>query len=441
MEHMENRILEEGVDTKMIIKRTLAFTLLLISFTFGIATGGKAASADGAQDKNNLESALQAAVTLHPSVKSKMAELDSLGFSLAATKALRLPSVGLVTQSISDTDYTGLLRVQYVLSSFGKIEGAIAVDKQRIDVKGAELFHLYRMLIEETSAAYVRHWGAKQRLMVAEENTGKHDELYRMIMRRKTGGIASEADVHLANSRLLEARAQQEQMAGAVEKAFHELNALTQIAVHAEQPVDPKLAEVPSSGDILRTAREEEAFVKVRQAEVELVRKEADLARAQLNPSTLFLRFEQDIDELSAGATNETRIGVAFEGSLEGMGVIGRQRVKAQEARITAAQEQVENVRTEIRRKISGLVTDRSTQASVSATYGTAVSERQSTLESFMRQYDAGRKSWLDVLNSQREVYEMKHLLEQSRTNWLEVSLRLAAINGLLDPLAGGIQK
>jgi adhesin transport system outer membrane protein len=425
----------------MITKRNLVFILLLFSFIFGIATAGEAASAGGAQGKNSLESALQAAVTMHPTVKSKMAELDSLGFSLAATKALRLPSIGLVTQSISDTDYTGLLRVQYVLSSFGKIEGAIAVDKKRIDVKGAELFHLYRMLIEETAAAYVRHWGAKQRLRVAEENTAKHDELYQMITRRKTGGIASEADVHLANSRLLEARAQQEQMAGAVEKAFHELNALTQIAVYAEQPVDPKLAEVPSSGDLLRTAREEEAFVKVRQAEVELVRKEADLARAQLNPSTLFLRFEQDIDELSAGATNETRIGVAFEGSLEGMGVIGRQRVKAQEARITAAQEQVENVRNEIRRKISGLATDRSTQTLVSATYGTAVSERQSTLESFMRQYDAGRKSWLDVLNSQREVYEMKHLLEQSRTNWLEVSLRLAAINGLLDPLAGGIQK
>ncbi len=415
------------------------FVVLLVLLSLFFLPGILPAEETEGKSADNFQLALQAALTRHPRVKSLEAELKSLGFNLDAEKSRRLPSIGVSAQTMTDEDYYGLVRIQQVLTSFGKIEGAVSLENQRVGVKKAELFLLYRTLIEETAAAYTRLWGAQQRLVVAEENLVGHDDLYQMILRRSKGGIASEADVGLAFSRLLQATAQRDQYAGAVEKARNDLNALTQIPLSADEPVDPELMVISSSNEILQDALANEASLKVRQEEVELVRREAKLARSELNP-TLYLRFDQYLGDYS-GTSYDSRIGIALEASLDGMGVTGKKRVQAEFARVEAAEGQVEAMRNDIRRRVSSLLADVRTNESVGVTYGLAAAERQATLESFLRQFDAGRKSWLDVLNSQSEVFEMRHMLVQSKINWMEASLRLAALVGQLDRLAGNESK
>ena len=61
----------------------------------------------------------------------------------------------------------------------------------------------------------------------------------------------------------------------------------------------------------------------------------------------------------------------------------------------------------------------------------------EATLASFLRQYETGRKSLVDMLNSQRELTELRLQLVQIENDWLIVSMRLAALTGGLDRLAG----
>lgn len=69
-----------------------------------------------------------------------------------------------------------------------------------------------------------------------------------------------------------------------------------------------------------------------------------------------------------------------------------------------------------------------------------AIVKASATLASFLRQYDAGRKSWVDVLNTQRELSDARLGLEQTRSSLQETTLRLGAQLGLLDSYAG-VQK
>ena len=55
------------------------------------------------------------------------------------------------------------------------------------------------------------------------------------------------------------------------------------------------------------------------------------------------------------------------------------------------------------------------------------------TLASFMRQYQSGRKSWMEVLNTQRELTQQRLQLSQIQNNWLILSLRVATMIGNLD--------
>ena len=403
-----------------------ALTMLMINTPAG---------AENSAQGNDLSTALKAAVRLNPSVKSKIAELKSLGYKLDEAEAGRLPSFSISAQSMyNNDDNYGVARGQLPIYSFGKISGSIKVAEQGIDVGKLSLLQVQRQVIEDTAAAYNSYWGIKQRVIIAEDNVAEHNRFYQMISRRQEGGVASAADVRLALSRLLQAQAQLEQIKGAAAKARNELEALTQIAISADTPVDPALAVFPAEQDPTKTAQDNDARVKVRIAELELTKKEADLRKAERMP-TLYARYDKYINPKYDYAA-DNKVGLVLEGSLDGFGIIGQKRAAAAEAQIAVAEENLEDTRNEIKRRVANLVTERGIQNNIISSYEQSTEEMEETLKSIIRQFDAGRKSWIDVLNFQRELTDMRHQLVQAKTNWLEVSLRIAAINGRLDSAA-----
>ena len=395
----------------------------------------KSANAENSAQGNDLSTALQAAVRLNPSVKSKIAELKSLGYKLDEAEAGRLPSFSISAQSMyNNDDNYGVARGQVPIYSFGKINGSIKVAEQGIDVGRLSLLQVQRQLIEDTAAAYNSYWGIKQRINIAQDNVEEHNRFYQLISRRQEGGVASAADVRLALSRLLQAQAQLEQIKGAAAKAQNELQSLTQIAIFADKPIEQALVALPAEQDPIKVAQDIDARVKVRAAELELTKKEANLRKAERMP-TLYARYDKYINPKN-DYSSDNKVGLVLEGSLDGLGIIGQKRAAAAEAQIAVAEENLEDTRNEIKRRVSNLVTERGIQNNIISSYEHSTEEMEETLKSIIRQFDAGRKSWIDVLNFQRELTDMRHQLVQAKTNWMEVSLRIAAINGRLDSAA-----
>jgi outer membrane protein TolC len=60
-------------------------------------------------------------------------------------------------------------------------------------------------------------------------------------------------------------------------------------------------------------------------------------------------------------------------------------------------------------------------------------------VDSFLRQYRVGRKSWLDVMNAQREAVQARYSLADIDAQALSGALRLQVVGGLIagDSLAG----
>ena len=169
-------------------------------------------------------------------------------------------------------------------------------------------------------------------------------------------------------------------------------------------------------------------------AELEMARKEADLRSAERMP-TLYVRYDKYINP-KYDYSADSKVGLVLEGSLDGLGIIGQKRAAAAKAEIAVAEENLEDTRNVIKRRVTNLITERNIQSNIVTSYERSTEEMEETLKSVIRQFDAGRKSWIDVLNFQRELTDMRHQLVQAKTNWLEVSLRLAAINGRLDATA-----
>ena len=62
------------------------------------------------------------------------------------------------------------------------------------------------------------------------------------------------------------------------------------------------------------------------------------------------------------------------------------------------------------------------------------VAALDATMASFVRQFEAGRKSWLEILNTQREVVDSRISLSRARTSRDQSALRLMVNTGTFWP-------
>jgi len=102
-----------------------------------------------------------------------------------------------------------------------------------------------------------------------------------------------------------------------------------------------------------------------------------------------------------------------------------------------AATQDLALAKVELTREIKQLERNRLLQTQLIRLQTAALSDLESLLASYQRQYESGTKSWLDLLNVQRELFEQKRQLVQAQTDWQIYSLRLLARIGDLDRLAG----
>lgn len=395
-----------------------------------------------AQQADGLQAALQAALTLHPAISGKQSQIKAREYSADAARAQRYPSLTAQAQQYSgdnrdattgdDLSTPMTLRARQPVWAFGRIDKSIAFADADTDVERVDLLRVQRQLLEQTAVAYASVLGSRQRLQVVEASLAAHQSLFDQISRREQGQLASTADVRLAATRLSQSKARVERYAGELEIAESDLLALTQVPVAAKQPVASGLLQVSEGETLRQAALQGSAEVRFKKQEIERAKAGVDQAKTASMP-TVYLQAEQDYDQPSY--RDDTRVSVVFEGTLEGMGFATRGRTGAAVAQQSAAEDDLTYAVNELERSVRRLQRNRELQAELIQVQGDSLTELEAVLGSYQRQYAAGTKSWLDVLNIQRELSEQQLQLVQAQSDWVIYSLQLAALTGGLDAL------
>lgn len=384
--------------------------------------------------------ALQSVLRLHPALQGKRAEVAAKQSLGEAARAQRLPSLSaqVAAQKNDQAGNTpGSVRVRQPLWAFGRIDSAIALADADAQAEQADLLRVQRQLLDQTAAAYVRAWGARLRLGVGEDNQAELQGLLERIRRRQGGELASAADVRLAEARLTQARMQRDRLQTERQLAQTELEALTHSPVDSALPVPQDILLPGSRRDLaesLSLAEAAHADMAFKTRRVELAVAEIERERRASMP-TIYLQADRSFQS-PGDADPGTTVGVVLEAALDNLGLAARGRVGAAVSRREAAAADRETTLNDVQRTVRSLYLQRETQRQLRDNQAQAVAELRLLLDSYQRQYEAGYKSWLDVLNMQRELTEQRLAQVQAETDWLVFALRLAALSGELDPLA-----
>jgi adhesin transport system outer membrane protein len=417
------------MNKKSLLKRGLMFGL---TFFLTITSAVNAQSASLYKDDSGVEAALRSTLSYHPVLRSKRALVKAKGFASDTARAQRLPSLSGQVSSNDNNSNDIIVRVRQPLWTFGRIDSGIAYADLDTLIEQADLLRMQRQLMDQTVSAYAKVQGSQQRLGVADDNIAGLDSLYQHIQRREQGRLASMADVRLARARLVQARSQKARFEGDVSVAKAELLALTQEPVNTAQVVASSLTQLPDVDELERLAQAASADVLLKTQQISLAQEDVNREKTAQLPTVYF----QADHTYSSASNSDTRFSIVLDARLDEMGFSTKGRNNAAGARLNAEMEDLNTTRNDISRQVSSLSAFRMQQYNLIDTQQQSVHELTEILASYQRQYKAGRKAWLEVLNMQRELTEQRLQYVQAKSYWLTYTLKLASLTGLLDTVA-----
>jgi len=175
------------------------------------------------------------------------------------------------------------------------------------------------------------------------------------------------------------------------------------------------------------------AEVRLKEQQLGQAEAQVDEARTSFMP-TIYVQADRLYDQ--PGLRDDNQFSVVFEAQLDGLGFAARGRARSAAARRTGAQEDLSAAKLALHRELERLQRNRRLQSDLIALQTQALGDLEALLASYQRQYETGTKSWLDLMNIQRERFEQQRQLVQAQNDRVIYSLMLQSRTGGLDRLA-----
>ena len=382
-----------------------------------------------------LEPLITEAVSAHPATQSAQSQQASARAGLASARWQYWPTPSVLVEtagtSATDSAYQGdqrvaTLRLQQPLWTGGRLSAGLSRADAGLAYSQASLHEVRQQLALRVVQAYGDWLAAQFKTASHLKTRAIHEELQARVKRRVEQGISAESDLVLTDVRLQSlaaelsiARLQQDTALARLGQLLGRPVLGDELAVAAPRPVDPAwlsqlegvLAAQPAVQKAQAQARLQEAGVAER--------------RAELSPE-VYLRAERQYGNYAIrNAVPENRLFVGLSTRL-GAGLSTLTNVEAAQAQQQAA---LADVQVQRRAAAEQLLADHA-QASSSdprlAALEASLKAAQAVCLSYDRQFLAGRKSWLDVMNAQRELAQTELALVDLQASQVVVTWRLA---------------
>jgi adhesin transport system outer membrane protein len=372
-----------------------------------------------------FETVLQAALHSHPQVLGKQAALGAALQEREGAAWQRYPTASV--EASSQSGGAGLLRLEQPLWTGGRISAGIdAADSRALSARWSVL-EARQDLALKVVAASTEALRQQTRQAHSRQGVGEHERLLGMMQRRVAQEVSPAADERIAQARLY---AVANDVSSATQALNNALAQLSQLAGESVSAMDATSLSEAGAPQALEQALEQAvqtspALQRMAQDEIAA---EADIAskRSAYFPQ-LLLRLERS----TAGGLSADSAVLVLQAQ-PGAGLSAQAGVQAAVAR----REAVRLLRLQSERDLRERLTldwndwQASRERLRNAEFTRALSSEVS--ESYARQFTAGRKSWIDVLNAVRESTQSELAADDAQAQMVAASLRLRVLTNTL---------
>jgi adhesin transport system outer membrane protein len=376
-----------------------------------------------------LGEALELAARYHPSVKSRQSDLQAAQGDLDTAKWSRYPTVS-TEATASGGRPQGALLVQQPLWAGGKIDAQNRLASANVKLAEAALQEARISLMQQTGQQFFEAIRWRQRLEVAKKNEDEHRKLLELIQRRVTAEISAVSDQVLATARLQQAVSERIQFQRSLSTAELSLQQLV------GQPLstlrEPKALSLPPSDEnqVLASTKASSAELLRLRTQQEVSQAQIDMAQAVIYP-TLALAHRRALGGTDNG-TDPSRTYLSLQFS-PGPGLSARSTVAAAQSRLESSLQNAVVYERQLEQQARTALADLEALGQQVAPAQALVNATEDVVASYLRQYQVGKKNWLDVLNALRESAQATYSAVDVTNSTQSLQLRLMLLTGHLN--------
>lgn len=379
--------------------------------------------------------------TTHPAVASRQADVEAADSSLFGAKLKFLPA-----PSIDRTDLSGnsatTARLEQPLFTGGRLMGGLDSAEAKAKISNANLSEVQLNLSLRTVTLYQQFVSQTGRLEVIDDGLQRLEALRQLIDNRSAAGASAEQDVELARSRIAQLQSERAAIQAQRQSVLAQLSQLLGRRL-GERDLDPRPVQ-PSAMNLNnvngRALANSPALMKSKFG-IDAAKADEMLAQSALWPSIAFrTEYQNGQYEGSLQPGNRWYLVVNY---VPGAGLSSIAEVSATRAKIRAAESEVDTTQREVLDRLQIEIDDYESARSRVPNLSLSTRLSKGQIESNQRLFVLGRRSWLDLLNSVRELVNVHQQEIEARAVLYGAYFRVGLIAGDLFPndLANGESK
>lgn len=386
----------------------------------------------------SINTLISHAVETHPAVGSARADQQATMEGITAAKLSMLPTPSFSTGYNDNNNIVSELGIRQPLWTGGRLTAnvnqAIFDDKAAVE----NVYEQQNQVAKTTIEAWQSYITAVAQQRVYLDNLKQLSEFEAMMQRRVKQGVSARIELDLVTNRILqeqnsyEAAVEQQRIASArleqivgrpiSEGSAYTVPKLKQLADHAKR----------ASIDFEQLAFNKTSFynpsVVKEHFQIESAKQEVKAQNAAKYP-TVYAEYKHTYDHDEKEDDGQFYMGLNYQ---PGAGFSNFALTRASESRVNSLIQNQEAARRRVMEDIQvqyqQFVSAKNRELSLVA----AVAGAQIVVNSYRRQFIAGRKSWLEVLNAVRELSDYQIRLVQARSDILGAYNKLQVDFGLM---------
>ncbi len=381
-----------------------------------------------------LADALSLAATHHPSVKAKHAEVQAAQADLETAKWSRFPTVSTEATASSGRPQAALL-VQQPLWTGGKIDAQNRLAQAQLTLAEAGLQETRTSLMQQAGQQFFEVLRWHQRLEVARKTEHEHRKLLELIQRRVVAEISPLTDQVLASARFQQAVSERIQFGRSLQTAQLALQQLVG-EPHTALKAPTRLA-LPQQdvGVAIEASKTHSAELLRWRTQQELAQAQIDMAQAGLYP-TVALAHRQNLgSQDNTAQPNRTYLSLQFS---PGPGLSARSAAAAARSRLENSLQNTVVFERQLEQQVRTALAELDALAQQVEPARLLVTATEDVVASYLRQYQIGKKNWLDVLNALRESAQAHYSALDVASSTQSLQLRLMLLTGPMNAQALG---
>ncbi len=392
-----------------------------------------------AGQETSLDKLIEQALVSYPAILSNESLIQAAKYDVNAARLKFFPNVAfsnsfsslaLADQAGSNQGASNLTITQPLYQG-----GALEAGQSKASAKMLVSYQALREVKQDVARRVITNYGewlkAYTKILAQQENVQLHEKLVELISSRVKEEVASRADMNLAISRLLTAKADLTTQLS-IEKSA--LNALSQLVGQPVQRADllnvrATAKALPARDQILEIARLNSPTIQRMTLEAQVTREESKEIRAQLSPQIALQAQVQIGSAVLPNAPNYNTLGLTLNYAT-GNGFSTVAYAKSAGDRANASELQIQTAHRDLNDRLSSEINEYEFSKIKIESLQKSADLAEEISESYDRQFLVGRKSWLDLMNTVRERAQNKFTLADVEVSLITTSWKIAVALG-----------